>query len=190
MLMAQRLDSSDDESDDAALRAAAGAGCERAFGELARRARPRVVRAVRRLAGEEAEDVAQQALLRAWRKRERYDPRRPFVPWLVTIARRLAIDLRRRPREVTGTQPHEDGRGGEKTADDPAEAAGRREHGTLLWQTARRELTPQQHAALWLAYGEGLTPMEVAAKLDMTPGAARVLLHRARRAMAEHLTNR
>lgn len=176
-------------SEDAALRAAAGAGCERSFGELAERARPRVVRAVRRLAGDEAEDVAQNALLKAWRRRDLYDPQRPFLPWLITIARRLAIDLRRRPREAPVGDASRDYDPPSAVGATPFDAAQRREHATLLWQTAKRELTPQQHAALWLAYGEGLTPTEVAAKLNIKAGAARVLLHRARRAMAEHLAD-
>ena len=43
-----------------------------------------------------AEDVAQQTFARAWRHAETYDPRRGRVaPWLLTIARNLAIDATR-----------------------------------------------------------------------------------------------
>lgn len=47
-------------------------------------------------AGSDAEDVAQAALMKAWDCWDTYDTSRPFWPWIVTIARRLAIDTYRR----------------------------------------------------------------------------------------------
>lgn len=46
--------------------------------------------------GGDPEAIAQDAFTRAWRSWDRYTGSRPFWPWLVTIARRLCIDYRRR----------------------------------------------------------------------------------------------
>lgn len=47
-------------------------------------------------AGDDAEDIAQAALVKAWSSWDRFEPGRPFWPWVVTIARRMAIDTYRR----------------------------------------------------------------------------------------------
>jgi RNA polymerase sigma factor (sigma-70 family) len=75
------------------------------FAELWREWRPRAaayLRAFRALDAEEREDLASEAMLKAWEARGRYDPSRPFAPWFLTIVRRLAIDAsaRRRDRPV------------------------------------------------------------------------------------------
>ena len=43
-----------------------------------------------------AEDASQQAFVQAWRASQSFDPSRQLGPWLVTIARRAAIDVHRR----------------------------------------------------------------------------------------------
>ena len=45
-----------------------------------------------------AEDAAQQTFVQAWRAARSFDPGRELGPWLVTIARRVAIDIHRRER--------------------------------------------------------------------------------------------
>lgn len=54
-----------------------------------------------------AEDIAQEAFVRAWRHGPSYDPRPATVPnWLLRITRNLALDrLRRRPMEVESIDP-------------------------------------------------------------------------------------
>lgn len=46
--------------------------------------------------GYDAEDIAQEALAKAWSSWDRYSPARPFWPWVATIARRLCVDYWRR----------------------------------------------------------------------------------------------
>ena len=155
--------------------------------ELAQRMRPRLVRALRRRLGnaEDAEDVAQATLMRLYEQRHRYDPRRPFGPWLFTIAYRLATDHRRRRREPTGGIA-----AGDDQADagpGPSDVADERETRGRVWGIADRVLNEQQWTAIWLAYGEGMTPTEVAGVMGIQAGNARVLLHRARAALAPHL---
>src|SRR5690349_13209580 len=65
-----------------------------------------LVAVCRRMVGaNDAEEVAQEAFLRAWAHRDRYSPDRPFWPWLVTIARRICIDRGRR-RRVANAMAH------------------------------------------------------------------------------------
>lgn len=59
----------------------------------------------------DAADVYQETCLKAWRQRHRYDAERgALVPWLVTMARRLAVDSyrRRARRDVAETQEEQE----------------------------------------------------------------------------------
>ncbi|MCP4867246.1 MAG: sigma-70 family RNA polymerase sigma factor [Proteobacteria bacterium] len=63
---------------------------------------PRVHRAARGLTPneQEAEQLAQDALTRAWAARDRYDRKRPFYPWLYTIVRNACRDAAARRKHV------------------------------------------------------------------------------------------
>ena len=134
----------------------------------------------------DAEDLTQLTLLRAYQRIDRYDPRRRFSAWLFTIALRLSVDHHRRQRAVCG----EAALGGVADArPDPAEAASDRERRNDLWDIAERVLTPDQWTALWLHYGEDQTAAEIANVLGRSAMHVRVLLYRARKALAPHLTH-
>jgi RNA polymerase sigma-70 factor (ECF subfamily) len=66
----------------------------RVFGPL----RPHAVRVAKRMrcSLDEAEDVAQDAMVRAFNHRDDYDPMRPASAWITTIVQHLVIDYRRR----------------------------------------------------------------------------------------------
>ena len=77
-----------------------------AFEELVRRRRSGLVRFLTSFtqSAADADDLVQETFLRAYRNLANYDPRKPFLPWLYVIARRLAINLfrkRERQRETT-----------------------------------------------------------------------------------------
>ena len=89
-------------SDDALI-AGMAAGDAEAASAFVRRFQRRVFGLARTIVGDErsAEDVAQEAFLRAWRHAGAYDPRRAsVVGWLLTITRNLAIDHLRVRRPV------------------------------------------------------------------------------------------
>jgi len=67
---------------------------------LMQRHQDRLFRYLLRLLGDEAmaEDVFQQAWVQVAERISRYDPGRPFAPWLFTVARNLALDQLRRQR--------------------------------------------------------------------------------------------
>src|ERR1051325_4237880 len=83
---------------DAELAARAGAGDRAAFGALVERYAGQARRLARSILGnaEDADDAAQDGFLAALKALERYDPSRPFGPWLLCIVANAASDRRRR----------------------------------------------------------------------------------------------
>ncbi|MGE5166656.1 MAG: sigma-70 family RNA polymerase sigma factor, partial [Sphingobacteriales bacterium] len=86
-----------DDSDEA-LMARVARGDERAFRELARRHLPVMLGVARRILGSaaEAEDVAQEAMLRVWTHAPRWQPLALFRTWLSRVVVNLCLDRKRR----------------------------------------------------------------------------------------------
>jgi RNA polymerase sigma-70 factor (ECF subfamily) len=96
------LNASTPHDDELILIANAQDGDRRAFGELVLRYRQRVVNLVYRICGdaEVAQDMAQEAFIRAWSKLPGYSPRSAFGNWLYRIATNATLDLLRREKET------------------------------------------------------------------------------------------
>jgi RNA polymerase sigma factor (sigma-70 family) len=161
---------------DDALVTAALAGDPAAFAALVERNRARVEVVVERMVGAEAEDLVQEALLRAYLGLSQLrDPER-FGAWLCGIAVNLAkMRLRRRALEARLTTEPTSGEGSEEWE---------------LIQVVRDAvsvLPPGQRDAVLMHYIDGLSCEEVAALLGSSPGAIRVRLHRARQQLREQL---
>jgi RNA polymerase sigma-70 factor (ECF subfamily) len=163
---------------DEQLAAKARAGCSWAFDELAARCRPGLLRHLRRrtTCPQDAEDLAQDTFLKAFQNLTRYDTGRPFVAWLLTIAKRLAISHSRGRREWSALGEW-DLAGGP----DPQVAAAEAEAVGNLWARARRDLTPSQYRALYLRCADEKSVRDIARQMDLTQIHVKVLLHRARR---------
>ena len=160
-----------------------------AFETLAQELRPRLVFALQRecRGPAAAEDAAQTTLLKLWQKLHRWDPRRPFLPWCYTVAFRCLRDQQRRERRrpavaLSHAAPPADPRPGPHDRTQTADTA---DH---VWALARDHLSDRAWTDLWLHYGEGLTPTDIATATRRRPGAVRVALHRAREKLAPHLT--
>jgi len=125
---------------------------------------------------QDAEDLRQETLLRVFRRLDSYDPDRPFEPWLMAIASRLATDRARRLRPAQALPD-----GLTDAGPDPREQVGAREAGAALWRIAAGALTPGQYRALRLRYVDGLCVRDVAARMGVSTSNAKVLLFRARR---------
>ena len=123
-----------------------------------------------------SDDIAQETFLRAYRKIEQYDGNRPFLPWLFTISRRLALnEIRRKNRQREVSLPIdsvEEASGDEPMAFGP------------LWQLAKDRLSADSYAVLRLHYAEDLSIEEVARVLGKGKIATKVMLHRARRKLS------
>ncbi len=167
----------------------ARSGCAVSFEELARRYRPRLLTVLeRRLSGNisDAEDVAQEALSRAWQKIGLYDDKYQFSTWLYTIAFRIATDHHRRDRR----RKHDVGLGSSCEPVDPAQferTVQRKEEANNLWAVAHAVLNEAQYTVMWLRYGEDLEVKEVAKATGRTAVGTRVLLHRARKLLQQHV---
>jgi RNA polymerase sigma-70 factor (ECF subfamily) len=84
---------------DAELLQAIAAGSEPAFEELRVRYGRAVARVCQTLAGSEREDCEQEVFARVWRKAALFDARRgSAAAWLLTLARRTALNARAAPR--------------------------------------------------------------------------------------------
>ncbi len=174
---------------DAALVARAREGDSEAFGALVRRyLRSAYAVALARVGDPaDAEDVCQDAFLTALERLE--SCRRPegFGGWLLAIVRNRAVDLHRR-RSVREAQPLERA-DAVPAADDPEREAQRSERRSELLE-ALRHLTELQREVLLLFDFEGLSHREIAERLGISEGSARVHLHNGRRALRERLGDR
>jgi RNA polymerase sigma-70 factor (ECF subfamily) len=145
----------------------------------------RVARGVLRNTAD-AEDVAQEALLRAYRSFDRLRDRSRFRAWLVRIAFRLALDRlrsgkRREQRDTLWSQPEQQPRAA--TAEDLAAS---NEFQTNL-ESALEELPEKSRLVLLLAAMEGHTIDEIAAMIGVSAGTVKSRIFYARRQLAEKL---
>jgi RNA polymerase sigma-70 factor (ECF subfamily) len=172
--------------DAAALVAAAQAGDERAFRALVEPYRRALEVHCYRMLGSihDAEDVAQETLLRAWRALDRFERRSSVHTWLYRIATNACLDeLERRPRRPEPVlEPYPDERLDEAQIPvaDPAARYAQREGMELAFLTAIQWLPGRQRAVLVLRDVLGWTGPEVADLLDTTVAAANSALQRAR----------
>ncbi|WP_436494477.1 sigma-70 family RNA polymerase sigma factor [Actinokineospora sp. HUAS TT18] len=167
------------EAADAELVEATLAGDEDAFTQLYHRYRGSVTRFVARTVGDPhlAEDLVQDAFVRALRLLgDLRDPAR-FRPWLFSIAHRAALDhVRRGGPVLLWDLPEIAG------DDSPHENAAAREAAGLVWDAAA-SLEPRQLAILELTVRDEVTTAELAQALDVRASHAAVLAHRARSAL-------
>ena len=131
---------------------------------------------------EEAEDVVQDTLVKAWKTRWRVRDPEKFPAWLGTIARHRAHDLLRRRREV----PLESNAPSLPSLDEaaPQPADGDR-HAQV--QAALSTLPELHRAALTLRYFEAMDYATIERTLGLTNGALRGILGRAMKTMRQRL---
>lgn len=151
------------------------------FEELVRRYETRLYRFLARACRNDADgaDLTQETFVTAYTKLERFNPAQSFATWLFTIARRKCIDHLRARQPVSGEALPES-----VDEDSPAELLARRDEQADLWQRARAVLSDAQFQALWLKYVEELSVAEIAKVLRLTRTHVKVILFRARTALA------
>ena len=158
-----------------------------AFGHLVQRYQHRLfslaLMMVRQPAG--AEEVAQDAFVRAYTHIHHYDDTRPFYPWLAAIAVRLGQNWLLRRGRTVGVEG-----ASLETAKEPAAAATALsalitdERSRGLWQ-AVAALSSGERTALILYYRDEMAVRDIARALGVTTGTIKTLLFRGRRHLRE-----
>ena len=152
--------------EDLALCARAAKGDQPAFAMLiAKHERPLRSFLARMTSADRADDVAQEAFLKAWRFASSYDGRARFSTWLTKIAWRCLLDEARKVRPAEAFEP------AAETADSEREAQ-------VADMLAR--LTERERAALILCDGHGWTHSEAAELLNMPLGSLKTVAARAK----------
>jgi RNA polymerase sigma-70 factor (ECF subfamily) len=153
-------------------------GDERAFAEVYDATAPRVFGLVLRILVDraQAEEVAQEVYLEAWRQAKRFDPDRgAAISWLLQIAHARAVDRVR----ASQSQRDRDARIGVRDTPVPVDTVA--EHAEVALESARarkalRELSDPQREAIELAYFDGLTQTEIAERVGAPLGTVKTRL--------------
>lgn len=158
------------------------------FDEAVRRLRPRLQRYAARRLGDahEAEELVQEALLRAYTHRDQLLTEDDLAAWTTVVTGRLVIDrLRVRGRSTSVSELPEGSRVGRDTAD---VVVARDEARTAL--DALDAMPPRQAALLWAREVEGRSYEDLCARFAMTEPAVRSVLTRARKSLRKEYASR
>lgn len=132
---------------------------------------------------DDADDAVQDGVLAAWRAIDRYDPARPFRPWLMRIVLNAVLDARRRRRVRQSEALHEGHESGGVLPDRATDQSLFRER----FREALTGLPERQRVAVVLFDAEGYAHAEIAEVLGVPEGTVRSYVFHGRRALREAL---
>lgn len=136
----------------------------------------------------EAEEICQEAFLRAFSSLESFSAEFRFSTWLFTIAYRLCLNHIRRRKSLTGDVDFAEMDSGEDEACDRlAESEEARRLKDKIWDAVDK-LSVQQRAAVILFYREGMSCEAIAQTLGIPMATAKSHLHRARGRLRDSLS--
>ncbi len=165
-------------------------GDDEAFTKLVETYQTPVFNLCYRMLGEPelAEDAAQETFLRAYQHLHRYDQKRPFPTWLLSIAAHYCIDRLRRRKFSMFSMDVEDEDG--NSFEIPDMDAPSPEGEAITGQTNERvhamlkDLDATDRAAIIMRYWYDYSEKEIAESLNLTVSAVKSRLHRARKELA------
>lgn len=128
----------------------------------------------------DAEEICQEAFLKAFAALGTFNADYRFSTWVFTIAYRLTLNTARKKKPLTADVDFAALAGGEQAADERSAASeeARKLH-ALVWN-AVGELTDPQRAAVLLFYKQEQSCQDIAAVLDIPVATVKSHLHRAR----------
>ncbi len=141
-----------------------------------------------------AEEIVQQAFVRAYERIGQLEPGRPFAPWFLRSVANDALKAVQRGRRTVSLEAAVDGRAGlaDLLADPtpgPEQAVEEAERADEVWSAVQR-LPAEQRAAVVLRYYTGLSDVEIAAETATAWPTVRWRLHAARRRLHGWLSRR
>ena len=177
---------SDTPSDEALARRAAALHDPAVFGELVQRHQSRVRAFLRQLARDDAlaDDLAQDAFLRAWNKLPTFTGKGSFRAWLMTLTRNVFLQhARKAKRDRRLLEELESGPGRDLPLPGPGtpEATG----GLNDLDRFMDALSEDERSVLVLSYGFGYSHVEVAAVTGLPVGTVKSHIHRAKARIRE-----
>ncbi|MCJ7519231.1 MAG: sigma-70 family RNA polymerase sigma factor [Anaerolineaceae bacterium] len=131
-----------------------------------------------------AEDAAQETFWRAFKNLDRYDQKRPFPTWLLSIAAHYCIDQQRRKRLPSIDLDEIIEYSAEDPAPNPESVAIHSEFSEDV-QRQMIHLSEGDRVVLVLRYWHELSEDEICETLNISKSAVKSRLHRARQHMAE-----
>jgi RNA polymerase sigma-70 factor (ECF subfamily) len=148
-----------------------------------REQQPAVFRLAYLLLGDadEAEDVAQEAFIRAYRALDRFDASRPLRPWLLRITSNLARNQRRSLGRYLGALQRlvrADPEVLKNTRGEPETAGPQPEDAYSLWQAVRR-MSQTDQEIIYLRYFLDLSEAETSRAMEIAVGTVKSRTHRA-----------
>lgn len=165
-------------------------GDEAAFRRLYRDVQPRLLRYLRTLAGDEAEDLAAETWLHIARDLDDFTGDLPaFRAWAARIGRNRTMDQLRRTRRRPVVDVRIDELAHLADREDPEETALARLATTRVI-TVIASLPPDQAEAVMLRVIMDLDSIHTARVLGKSPGAVRTAAHRGLRTLAQRITAR
>ena len=124
-----------------------------------------------------AADVTQLALIRAYQKIHLFNNQQAFAPWLFTLTRRVAINVKKKENKRKETTLIN-----ETLKDTPKETV--QNLIQPLWEMASRILNQNSYQAMRLHYAEDLSIREIAKVMGKTETGIKVLLFRSRQKLS------
>lgn len=170
------------------------AGSQAAYRTLVARYASAAVNMAARLVRDRAvaEELAQDAFVRAFARLATYDPERRFSAWFFRVLHNVAVDYLRRRRVDTVSLDALAAEGYQgPPADDPASSPEdelERRHLAKALEAALGRLRSEYREVVVLRYQQGLTVDEIAGVLQLPEGTVKTFLHRARKELAAILS--
>ena len=136
-----------------------------------------------------AEDAAQETFWRAYQNLKRYDPSRPFITWLLSIAAHHCIDQQRKRRlPLLELDEFPDLDIADSSIPNPEKEISHNQEDVALHQLINN-LNPQDRATVILKYWYDCSEEEISQMLSLTVSAVKSRLHRSRQQLAEMLSS-
>ena len=176
---------SDERAEEAAVIERIVAGESRHYSVLVERYQRRLYWSCVRLLGDadEAEDVVQEAFVKAYERLADYDPTYRFHTWVYSIARNRCLNVLRR-RKVWGLLSFQDPEGAPiVAADNSADRSVENHELALSLSECRATLPSEQRECFDLRHGEAFSYREIAVALGIPEGTVMSRLGRAREKM-------